>query len=137
MDRTRIGRMPRWQRWTTWLLVGACLVTGLVYLIAMDVVEVAPATLSVWWIAHGASSLVALVVIGGAATSHALIAWRARRGRVTGAINAAALATLTITAVILFYGLQQWRGAAVWIHSVIGVVAFVAFPLHVWWGRRR
>lgn len=137
VDRPRLGRMPRWQRWTTWLVVGACLVTGLVYLVAMDFVAVEPRTLNVWWIAHGASSLCAMVVVGGAGSAHALIAWRARRGRWTGAVNAASLVLLIGTAVLLFYGLQAWRGPAALVHSVVGVVAFVAFPAHVWWGRTR
>ena len=136
-ERPRIGRMPRWQRWTTWIVVGACLVSGLAYLVAMDGIDGSPRTLSFWWIAHGTSSLVALAVIGGAATSHALIAWRARRGRRLGLLNVVTLATLAVTAVFLFYGWQSGRGVAAWIHSAVGVVAFVAFPAHVWRGRRR
>lgn len=129
--------MPRWQRWTTWSVLGACLVSGAIYLVAMDFVETRPATLAIWWITHGLTGLVALAIVGGAITSHVVATWRASRGRVTGAINLALLATLAASAVALFYGPQAWRDAVVWTHLGTGVAALVAFPAHVWWGRSR
>ena len=83
------------------------------------------------------TSFVAILAIGGAIAQHVVVAWRARRGRATGTFNLVLLSALVVTTVILFYGLEGWRLPAHWVHIGAGLVAVVAFPAHVLWGRTR
>lgn len=129
--------MPPWQRWATLLVVGSCLTTGLVYWIALDVAEVDPSGTRIWWIAHGLTSLLALMAIGGALTQHVKVTWRLHRGRVSGAANLIALLALALTSFIMFYGLSTWRDVAITVHWIVGLASTVLFPLHLLWGRTR
>jgi hypothetical protein len=129
--------MLRWQRWTTYVVLAGCGVSGLVYFALMDYVQLPPSRMKFWWIAHGVTSLVALMVIGAATSQHVLVAWRAHRGRWTGSGNLALLLCLAVTAVLLYYGLESWHDPMHWVHAIVGVIAVVAFPVHVLWGRTR
>ena len=45
LPKSRVGRMPRGQRWTTLVVLGCCLASGLGYLLAMDFIDGGPAAL--------------------------------------------------------------------------------------------
>ena len=135
--RLRLGRMARWQRWTTYVTLGLCAATGLVWFLDLDLWQVAPPVARPWWVAHGITAVVAALVIGGAAVQHVVVTWRAVRGRWTGAINVAMLAGLVASALYLMYGPEVGHDAAHWVHVIVGIVAVVAFVGHVLWGRTR
>jgi hypothetical protein len=129
--------MARWQRWTTYLALAACATTGLVWFLELDVWDATPSTARPWWIAHGVTAVFAALVIGGAIAQHVIVTWRAARGRWTGAINAAMLAALLLTALYLMYGAEVGHDLAHWVHAIVGIVAVFAFVGHVLWGRTR
>jgi hypothetical protein len=133
----RVGRMSRWQRWSIFIVMGVCLVSGVTYFLRQDLLDLPPSANRLWWILHGATSLIAILAIGAALSQHVLVAWRARRGRITGSINLVFLGILVVTTLVLFYGLETWHDAAHWIHVVAGLLAVVAFPGHILWGRTR
>ena len=137
MKVVRVGRMSRWQRWTTFALMGICLASGVTYFVRQDLFDLPPSANRLWWILHGTISLVAMLAIGAALSQHVLVAWRAGRGRTSGAINLAFFVALVATTLLLFYGLEEWRGPAHWIHVVAGLCAVIAFPAHIVWGRTR
>jgi hypothetical protein len=137
MKIVRVGRMAFWQRWTTHVVLLVCAITGVGYFVGQELLDLQPSANRYWWIAHGATGFVAILVIGGAITQHVVVAWRARRGRNTGTFNLVLLSSLVVTTMILFYGLEPWRLPAHWVHIGAGLVAIVAFPAHVLWGRTR
>ena len=133
----RVGRMSRWQRWSTFVVMAACLVSGITYFLRQDLYDLPPSANRLWWILHGTTSLVAILAIGAALSQHVLVAWRAGRGRTTGTINLVFMGVLVVTTLLLFYGLEEWHVPAHWVHVVAGLLAAVAFPAHIVWGRTR
>lgn len=129
--------MPRWQRWSTYLLLAACATTGLVWFALLDVSHATPSQARPWWVSHGLAAVLATLCIGGATVQHVIVTWRAQRGRWTGAMNLALLAGLVGTALYLMYGPEAGHDTAHWIHAVGGSAAVVAFVGHVLWGRTR
>ena len=132
----RIGRLARWQRWTSHVLLAACAATGLVWFALMDIAQWQPPAMVFWWIGHGVTGLLALMVIGMALPTHVVATWRHHRNRWLGSISLAALAVLALSALLLFYGQEGWHAASHWTHVLVGVLAVAAFPLHVVRGRR-
>ena len=133
----RAGRMARWQRLGSYVVLGLCAASGLVWFLGMDVLALAPPPLRLWWVLHGITGMLAALAIGAALPQHALMAWRARRNRGIGALLGATLAVLMLSALCLLYGLEQWHDAGHWTHVVVGLACAAAFPLHIWRGRRR
>lgn len=133
----RVGRMARWQRWSTFVVMGLCLISGTTYFFRQDLLDLPPSANRLWWILHGTTSVIAIVAIGGALSQHVLVAWRADRGRTSGTTNLVLMIVLVLTTLLLFYGLEAWHTPAHWIHVGAGLLAVVALPLHIVWGRTR
>ena len=133
----RVGRMPRWQRRTTYAVLAACAGSGIVWFVLLDVVHAAQATARVWWIVHGVTAFVATMAIGGAIAQHVVVNWRHARGRRTGAVNLAMLVGLVGTALYLMYGNEPGHDALHWIHAIGGIAAVAVFAWHVIHGRTR
>ncbi len=129
--------MPRWQRWTSYVVLAACAATGVGWFAMMDLVHALPPAARPWWVLHGITAVVAVLVIGGASVQHVVATWRSSRGRWTGSVNLALFAVLIATALDLMYGGEPEHDAAHWIHAVGGSLAIAAFAWHVVWGRTR
>ena len=132
----RVGRMVRWQRWSSHAVLGACGASGLVWFLLMDAADWQPPQLVFWWVAHGITGTVALLAIGMALPHHVVATWRHHRNRLLGAIALAVLALLGVSALLLLYGKEPWHARVHWTHVAIGVAALLAVPLHVVRGRR-
>jgi len=136
-SRLRLGRMPRWQRRSTYVVLGACAASGIVWFALLDWFHATPNVARPWWIAHGLTALVAAMAIGASAAQHVVVTWRAARSRWAGGINLALLLGLIATALYLMYGPEAGHDTAHWVHSIVGIVAVVGFVWHVLWGRTR
>lgn len=132
----RVGRVAQWQRRCTYLLLGACAVSGIFWFVLLDGYGLPPPRLTFWWIAHGVTSLVSLTVIGAALPHHVRATWRGHRNRWAGSLSLAALVLAATSALLLLYGAESLHDVMHWVHVGIGLAAALAFPWHVIRGRR-
>lgn len=132
----RPGRMRRWQRRFTYWLLGLCFGSGAAWFAGLDLLHLPVPALRFWWIAHGCTSVLALLAAGAALPQHLVVTWAARRNVLAGVAVVAGLALLLLTALGLLYGPEEWRDGVHWLHAILGVGMAAVFPLHVWRGRR-
>lgn len=133
----RVGQLPGWQRWSAYLAMGACALSGLIWFLLRDVIEVPPNSRDRFvLVTHGISSFVVLMAFGSVLPTHVRAAWRARRNRWLGALSIALMATLAVTALGLYYGSEEWHDPTRWTHIIIGLAAVLGIPLHIVIGRR-
>jgi hypothetical protein len=132
----RIGRVARWQRWWSYGLLGGCAITGIVWFIGLDAYDLPPSKLVLWWIGHGVTGFLTMMVIGAALPQHVVATWRHHRNRWFGAIALAALSVIAASALTMLYGAESWHVPSHWIHIGVGIFALLAFPWHVVKGRR-
>lgn len=132
----RVGKMPAWQRRASYLLLGACFLSGLIWFLLADLFALMPPDLKPWWLIHGASSLISLIIIGSALPHHILVTWRFHRNRVVGLLSSLVLLGLLISAVLLFYGTETVHDAVRWIHIALGVAILILFPWHIVHGKK-
>ncbi len=90
-----------------------------------------------WLLAvHGGSAMAALLVLGAVLGHHALLSWRRKVNRASGAVLAFALGALTVTAFILYYsGSDAVREQASLIHTILGAALPVLLFGHMIIGR--
>jgi hypothetical protein len=129
--------MQRWQRLSTFWLFGLCFFSGLIWFCGLDWLHLPVPTLRVWWVSHGATSLLVLVLVGAALPQHLIVTWKARRNLRHGVLVLASLGILLLSALGLMYGPEEWHDGAHWIHTLVGLSGALVFPWHVWRGRRQ
>lgn len=131
-------RLPTPQRWATYVVLVVVGVSGLAWSLLHDVLQ--------WgWmlserrllITHGVSAAITLVVVGGLLPLHIRLALRVKRNIRSGIAALVLMALLGSTGILLYYGGEDWRDGVRWTHIVLGTVACLAVPAHVWLGRRR
>lgn len=132
----RLGKMASWQKWSTYLLLSTCLVSGLIWFVLADWLVLMPPSLKPWWVVHGTSSLLSLLVIGAAVPHHMLVTWRSHRNRWGGFAASLVLLGLLITALLLFYGTEGLHDPVRWIHIGLGLGILILFPWHILRGKR-
>ena len=116
------------------LLVG---VTGVVWGVLWDVLEREPDTLLRWLTRlHGAGAFLAMLALGSLLAHHVRFGWNARRNRISGSVLGGVAALIVLTGYGLYYAGEDLREWSKWIHLVLGTLAFVVLPLHIWLGRR-
>jgi cytochrome b561 len=87
--------------------------------------------------AHGASAMLALILLGSLFVYHIPRAWRARRNRRTGTLLFALFAFLIGTGYALYYsGNERLRAWMSWSHLWVGIALPLFIALHVWRGKR-
>ena len=131
------GKMQRWQRLASFWLLGACCASGMAWLGGLDLLQVPVPRLRFWWVTHGATSLLALILIGAALPQPLIVTWKAGRNRRHGVLLVGGLALLLASALGLLYGLEEWHDTMHWLHAVVGLAMTIVFPWHVWRGRRQ
>lgn len=132
----RIGRMARWQRRSTYLVLLMCALSGLGWFIGLDLLDMPPPHLTAWWLMHGVSGFVALVVIGAVLPAHVVATWRSRRNVLAGTAALALMGAVAATALLLLYGPEATRALAHGVHCLLGLTAGLAFVWHIVRGRR-
>jgi len=86
---------------------------------------------------HGASAMLALILLGTLLVFHIPLAWRARRNRRTGSSLFGVFAFLIGTGYALYYsGNETLRAWISWSHLWVGLALPLFISLHVWWGKR-
>jgi hypothetical protein len=136
MKATRIGRLPRWQRWFTHSVLTICGVSGLIFFLKQDVG---------WWdgrrgahdvlIIHGISAAFAIMAMGAVLPAHIRVSIMARRNIMSGFVMLAVMAALMVSGLALYYGSEEMREASELTHEFIGFLAFMAVPAHILFGK--
>jgi divalent metal cation (Fe/Co/Zn/Cd) transporter len=86
---------------------------------------------------HGASAMLALIVLGSLLVFHIPRAWGARRNRPTGSSLVALVAFLVGSGYALYYsGSEPLRAWMSWSHLWVGIALPFFIALHVWRGKR-
>jgi cation transport ATPase len=86
---------------------------------------------------HGAAAMAFLVALGILIPTHIKRGWQARRNRANGAFFLTMVALLVATGYGLYYfGDEQWRSVASWVHQILGFASPVLLAWHIWQGRR-
>lgn len=132
----RIGRMARWHRNTTYLILLTCALTGWTWFVLKEVFEFLPPQLRFCWVTHGIAGLLAFFIIGSALSQHVLVTWRSHRNRLAGALSALIFALITLSTAFLYYGNDFTREPAKWIHIGLGASVCLIFPWHIVTGRK-
>ncbi len=134
--RSRVGHLPRWQRWSTHLIFTICALSGLAFYLkremSFELYDIAARRFLVW---HGISAGFALLAFGAVLPGHIRSAWNARRNRASGVAMALVMAALMLSGLLLYYGDEEWHDSVLWAHWIVGFIAFAAFPLHLILGR--
>ncbi|WP_293595757.1 MULTISPECIES: hypothetical protein [unclassified Polaromonas] len=131
-------RLPKAQRWATYLALIVVAASGLIWSLLHDVLQWG------WMLAerrlltvHGVAAAIALVIVGGLLPLHIRLAWRVKRNLASGLVALSLMALLGATGMLLYYGGEEWRDWVRWGHIGVGTVACLAIPAHIWLGRRR
>lgn len=132
----RIGRLPKWQRNFTHLVLTICALSGVVFFLKQDLG---------WWggrdgahdvlIIHGVSAAFALMAFGAVLPAHIRISWIARRNITSGLSMLAVMGALILSGLLLYYGTEESRDFAELMHEMIGFAAVAVFPLHILIGK--
>ena len=131
-------RLPAAQRWATYTIFAAVGLSGLAWSLLHDVLQ--------WgWmlserrllIAHGVAAAIALVAIGALLPLHIRLAFHVKRNLKSGIAALSLMTFLGLTGLLLYYTGEDWRDGVKWSHLVIGTIACLAIPAHVWLGRRQ
>lgn len=126
------GKMPRWQRWTFWLVMSTCCLSGICYLVGSEFFA-SPSTLTSRKVitTHGVSACLAVFVFGTISMGHIRLGWILRKNKATGIGNIATLSLLILTGLGLYYGSEEIRDLAVTLHWVFGLVFLAVLALHL------
>ena len=133
---SRLGRMARWHKTTTYTVLLVCAVTGCAWFILSELVELMPPQLRFWWVTHGIAGLLTFFVIGSAVSQHVLVTWRSRKNRLAGALATTVFALITVSTAMLYYGNDFTRDFAKWTHIGLGLSLCLLFPWHIIKGRK-
>ncbi|MES1240824.1 MAG: hypothetical protein ABUT39_04330 [Acidobacteriota bacterium] len=137
-------RLPAWIRGWVYGSGAAALATGALWLVFHHFVrregpfgpEAHPLEHH-WLTLHGAAGYAVVWSLGLIWFLHVRRGWSATRNRLNGRALTVALIVLALTGLALYYlGDEIWRDRAAIAHWVLGFVAGVWLPLHVWSGRR-
>ena len=134
----RAGRLPGWQRLPTYIVFAICALSGLLFFLRHDLyLDIPGVETHSYLVAHGTSAAFALLAIGAVLPGHLRVAWIARRNRLSGMAMLLVMGLLMLSGLMLYYGSEEMRDAAVLTHWIVGGVAIAAFPLHLMVGRRK
>lgn len=135
--RSRVGRLPRWQRLASHLIFVVCGLSGLAFFLKRQAgLALAEIAAHDFLVIHGISAAFTLLVFGAVMPNHIRAAWNVRRNRGTGGLMIAVMALLMGSGLGLYYGTEEMHEMMVWSHWAVGFLLFAALPLHLVIGAR-
>ncbi len=136
-------KMPNWIR--TWMYSAAslCLASGALWLILHNFIsyegEFGPEPHPLehtMLIIHGCVSLLVLWLLGLIFIVHIKRAWQKKLNRTTGLVISLISLMLILSGLGLYYlGSEQLRINTATAHWLLGLLAGIALPAHIYWGR--
>jgi len=140
----RPTRLPRWQEWSIYGLLGALLVTGLLWLALDQWVRIDgefgpehhPGQ-AMALILHGVAAYAFLIIGGALIPVHVKLGWHLKRNRKSGLTVALTCLFLALSALGLYYfGGEVTRSAASLSHWIVGIILLPVFLIHAIRGLR-
>ena len=131
MKKHGLGKMPNWQRWFTISVLCICSLSGIAFLLGHEF-HVSRAVLGnrTVLIMHGVSAAVVLIAFGTVLPFHIKAGLKAKKNLISGILQLAFLATLTITAMLLYYGPEELHEGSELTHWILGLIFFAIFIFH-------
>jgi hypothetical protein len=133
-------RLGFWQKLLIFSTTAAVGVSGLLWFLLHDVFSAESDELAdiahVLLVVHGVSSYALLVAVGSLLPVHIRRGWQRRRNLLTGLSVTGAVAILGVTALVLYYGGEEMRAPAKWLHLILGFLCFAVFPAHAFLGEK-
>jgi len=128
---SRLGRMPGWQR--SFVITGmlACSITGSLYLLGHEF-QIQRSILGTHTILaiHGVTAMLATLALGSVLPFHLKAGLKSNKKWISGFSQLSFLASLLITAALLYYGPEEIRDEVISTHWVVGILFFAVFLLH-------
>jgi hypothetical protein len=126
------GKMPQWQRWSFWLVISICCLSGIFYLVGSELLT-SPSILHNRKVitTHGLSAYLAVFVFGTISVGHIRLGWILRKNKATGIGNIVTLILMTLTGLGLYYGSEEIRDLAVLLHWISGLGFLAVLTLHL------
>jgi len=129
---SRLGKMPRWQKWFVTLGILTCSVTGSLYLLGHDLGLGRSYLGSHKLLAsHGIAAMLATMALGSVLPFHLKAGLKSRKNFISGFGQLSAIAVLLISGALLYYGPESIRETTIYTHWIIGLLFFALFLLHV------
>lgn len=124
-------RLGVWQKTAVFATVAVVGLSGLLWFVLHDVVaDELGDTTHLLLSLHGVSAYALLVAVGSLLPLHVRAGWRSGRNTITGVVTTAAMAVLSVTALMLYYGGEETQAAVKWIHLAFGFALLAVFPAH-------
>lgn len=131
-------QLGAWQKSAVYVTTVTISLSGAIWFLVHDLIADEPGEFTRTLLTvHGIASYALLVVLGSMLPLHVRAGWRHRRNLWTGIAILTMMVVLAISALILYYGGEDIREPAKWVHLGFGTACAVVFPLHVVWQRRR
>jgi hypothetical protein len=129
-----------WQKLLIFSTTAAVGVSGLLWFLLHDVFSAESDEMAdiahVLLVVHGVSSYALLVAVGSLLPVHIRRGWQRRRNLLTGLSVTGAVTILGVTALVLYYGGEEMRAPAKWLHLILGFLCFAVFPAHAFLGEK-
>ena len=126
------GKMPTWQRWSFWTVMGICCLSGICYLVGSELLTSSSILTSRKVItAHGVTACFSVFLFGTISAGHIRVGWILRKNKVTGIGNIVTLSLMILTGLGLYYGSEEIRDLAVLLHWVSGLGFLAVLTLHL------
>jgi len=128
---SRLGKMPRWQKWFVIYGMLACSITGLLYLLGHQF-QIQRSTFGTHNIlaAHGIAAILATLALGSVLPFHIKAGYKSRKQLWSGFSQIGFLAALLISGALLYYGPGDIRNGVIDTHWISGLFFFVIFMWH-------
>jgi hypothetical protein len=124
-------RLGPWQKSSVFASMTIVAVSGIAWWGLHDLILDEPGDITrILLMLHGVSAYVLLVVVGSLIPVHIKMGWRRGHRLASGISMVFALLLLAVTALVLYYGSEETRNLARWLHIGFGMMIVVAFPIH-------
>lgn len=130
--RSRVGRLPRWQRLSTHLVFILCGFSGLAFYLKREMgLALGDIDARTFLVTHGCTAALVLMAFGAVLPAHIRAAWNVKRNRSSGVAMILNLALLALSGLLLYYGSEEIHDTVLWTHWITGFIIFAVFPLHL------
>ena len=133
---SQIGKMAGWHKFLTYIGVILSTVSGLMWFIAEDVIELSLHDLGYWVKLHGVIGHLFLIILGMAFYHHVQVCIRMKKNLVMGSLFIVCSLLLIASILVLFYGRGFIHQQAHLMHLIAGSLFCFVFILHIQIGRK-
>jgi hypothetical protein len=132
----QVGKMHGWHRNITYLGVVLTVISGIVFFIAHDLMEMPKKDIRMWVSLHGVVGHLFLLVLGMALYHHVQVNWRMKKNRSMGSLMVLSIVFLMGTILAMYYGRGVVHEAAEILHLFAGSLLGIVFFLHIQIGKK-